>query len=180
MRTTYKAIMHGLSARKLFALENTVSFTVFATMGLAQLFALLLYLYPRSEWFWFLSLKFNRLSEPAINAFGFLREQTGVMTWLVIGLLCALPIVAQRYRFWLTTSILAHFALGLCIVSASDLLQQHFMRHQSASLSSIVDPDFLNWNLGSVAAATAALVVLCFMNHVLYLRHAAKHRGHDA
>ena len=171
--------MRKISAQKLFAVENTVSFAVFATLALAQIFAILLYLFPRSEWFWFLAIKFNRLTDPAINAFGFLKSPSVVMAWIVFALLCALPVLAQRYRYWLTSSILGHFALGLCIISASDTLQQLFIRQRSANLSSVIDPEFLNWSTGSVVAATAVLVVLCIMNHVLYLWHAAERRRHD-
>jgi hypothetical protein len=147
-----------------------MSAAVFGVLLTAQLSALLLYLQPRSEWLWFLSVKLNRISDPALQFYDSYLPVGPVLSCFLLALLFAMPLLVQARRSWLGASLLGHLALLICVSSAADELEQASVHYDYASLDDFVSVVTFNWSTTTVIAATAAFLVVCPLNHFLYMK----------
>jgi hypothetical protein len=161
----------------LFWAQNALSFAVFLTLALSQLFAYALYLYPRSEWLWFLSVSFNRLVESAL----LLLEGTPLLNaapqGLLLLMLCALPALALVRRSWLGTALTGHLALGLCAACGLKYVDQILFPAVSVSNGAAVALPPMSWNATILVVGTLLLAVLCTLNHILFLKEAVAKPG---
>jgi hypothetical protein len=166
MSVAYKTLRFDL-----FGIQNFLSLGVFFTLAYAQLFAYALYIYPHSEWLWFLSLKLNRLSDPVFSILDGLTLFRHLPLWVVLWSLCILPFYADRHKSWLGTALLGHIALGLCIVCGSGFIDRLLFPPVSADAGAPVMPQVIHWNVWIVIAAAAIMAILCALNHIVYFRN---------
>lgn len=152
------------------ALQSSLSAGVFALFFFAQLFAYLLYLYPRSEWLWFLSPLLNREARPLLDLFDAVLPAHPVYSCAVLASICLIPLVFLYRKNWLGMSVSGHLALIFALVPLAIAIQNGGGSSASASLSDMVD-----FASGHIATSFWLLVVsgllpLCLLNHVTFFR----------
>src|SRR6185295_15746950 len=97
--------------RWIFTLQNALSLTAFTTLAFAELSAYFLNLYPRSEWWWFLSVRSNQIAMPALDVLEGWIPRGPVGSIAILSSACLITIAAQRWRSWFGTSVAGHVAL---------------------------------------------------------------------
>ena len=155
---------------RIFAVQNALAALLFA--GLLGTFCLeyLLYLYPGSELLWSLSLPANRLAGSLLHAIDGWLGMGPFALAVVLGSTVFLPIIAQKRKSWLGTSIAGHVALAVAVVLTYDAMNRAQVGRSTASLSPIFDPAIFDPNSTSLTMATMVLIALCVLNHVVFLR----------
>lgn len=152
--------------------ENSLAALVFFFLLAAQTLAYLLYCFPGSELLWALSVPFNRLAAPMLDPFGAWLGLGPLQSIAILGLIAAIPILAHLGRNWLGTSISGHVALAVLVILTAGAMQRAQTHQVSASLSPIFDPSAFDMSSAGLASATAMLVVLCGLNHIVFFARA--------
>lgn len=152
-----------------FAFQSTLAAGVFSVFFLAQLFAYLLYLYPRSEWLWFLSVKLNREAGPIFDLLTATFPLPPLVSCAILASFCAVPLVFCFSRSWLGIAAFGHIALFVTLLPVSIALRS---ANVPASYASLADAAELvrNINTGFWLLAACALLPLCILNHVAFFR----------
>jgi len=156
------------TSRRIDAAENSLAAGVFLFLFSAQLLAYLLYCQPSSELLWALSVPFNRLAAPVLDPLGAWLGLGPRQSIALLGVIAAIPILAHFGRNWLGTSIAGHVALAVSIVLTAGAMQRAQTHQVSASLSPVFDPSAFDLGSTGLALATAILVALCAVNHVVF------------
>jgi hypothetical protein len=156
-----------------------MSAVVFSVPLAAQLSALLLYHGPRAEWLWFLSIRLNRLSAPAFQLLNDWFPDRPLPLGASFAILCAALGLSQARRSWLGAFILGHLALLVCVFSAASQLKRVPIDVNYDSLGRLAGAVANDWNTALLTAAALAFLVVCPVNHSLYLRgRSALHSDH--
>ena len=158
----------------IFAIQNTLAALLFAGLLATQCLYYLLYLYPGTELLWALTIPANRIAGSLLTT---LDLWIGQGPWLLIGLLAcvvAVPVAAQMRRSRLGTSIAGHLALGAILILTTAAMSRALGGRGTASLSPIFDPAIYNSDSTSLTIATVVMIVLCVLNHAVFLRSESK------
>jgi hypothetical protein len=157
--------------RLTFTLQCALAAGVFCVFFLAQSFAYLLYLYPRSEWLWFLSVRLNREARPMLELFDRAFPLTPVASCAVLAVFCLVPLLFCFRRSWLGISAFGHIALLVALLPVNIAIQQAGGGAVSyASLADVADFAARNTSTGFWLLTAAALLPLCILNHVAFFR----------
>jgi hypothetical protein len=148
--------------------ENSIAAAVFLFLLAAQSLAYLLYCYPGSELLWALSVPFNRLAAPVLDPLDAWLGVGPLTSIAMLGAVAAAPVLAHLGRNWLGTSVSGHVALAVSVVLTAGAMQRAQTHQVSASLAPIFDPSAFDMSSTGLALATAALVVLCGLNHIVF------------
>lgn len=148
--------------------QNSLAAAVFLFLLAAQSLAYLLYCYPGSGLLWTLSVPLNRMAAPVLDPFDASLGLGALQSIAILGLLAALPVLAQFGRNWLGTSASGHVALAVSITLTAGAMQRAQSRSVSASLSPMFDPSAIDMSSTGFALATIALVALCARNHIVF------------
>jgi hypothetical protein len=160
----------ALDNPRIYGIQNTLAALVFAMLLLAQCVAYLLYLYPASELLWELSIPLNRIASPILGLFDFSFGHGPFASIAVLaGSLC-LPIFGWRARHWLATAVSGHVALALSIIFTISAVRRSWPIESTASLNPFDGIPPVDSNSVCLAAITAALVVLCLIDHAIFFR----------
>jgi hypothetical protein len=143
---------------------------VLGVFFLAQLFAYLLYLYPRSEWLWFLSVRLNREARPILDLLDAAFTLPPLVSCAVLAGFCAVPLVFCLRRSWLGTSVFGHIALLVALLPVSIAMQEASVPASYASLADAAELAARNINTSFWLLAACALLPLCILNHVAFFR----------
>jgi hypothetical protein len=152
-----------------FAVQCALATGVFSVFFLAQSFAYLLYLDPRSEWRWFLSLRLNREAGPILEIFDAAFTHKPVESCVMLAGICLIPLAFYLRRSWLGMSVSGHLALFVTILPMNFAL--HKAGGSTASYASLSDAAALATHsaiTGFWVFAACALVPLCVLNHVAF------------
>lgn len=158
-----------------FTVQCALAAGVFCLFFLAQSFAYLLYLYPRSEWLWFLSVKLNREAKPILDLFDAALPLAPLASCAILAGLCLIPLVFCFRRSWLGASVFGHMALLVALFPVNIAMHEASGTASYASLSyanlsdaaglAARNPSTTIWLL-----AAAILLPLCILNHVAFFR----------
>ena len=151
-----------------FALQSTLAAGVFGVFFLAQLCAYLLYLYPRSEWLWFLSVRLNREAEPIFDLLAAALPLPPLVSCAILAGFCAIPLVFCFRRSWLGITALGHIALFVTLLPVSFALRSANVSASYASLADVAELATRNINTSFWLLAACALLPLCILNHVAF------------
>lgn len=162
----------SVTSARITIAENSIATAVFLFLLAAQLLAYLLYCYPGSESLWALSVPFNRLAAPVLGPLDAWLGLGPLASLAMLGAVAALPVLAHLGRNWLGTSVSGHVALAVSVVLTAGAMQRAETHQASASLSPIFDPSAFDMSSTGLILATAALVVLCGLNHVVFFARA--------
>lgn len=151
-----------------FALQCLLAACVFCVFFLAQSFAYLLYLYPRSEWLWFLSVKFNREAKPVLDLFDAAFPLTPLASCAILAGFCLVPLVFCFKRSWLGISAFGHLALLVALFPVSIAMQDASAEVSYASLAGVAEFAARNTSTSIWAMAACVLLPLCILNHIAF------------
>jgi hypothetical protein len=154
-----------------FVLQCALASGVFYVFFLAQSSAYLLYLNPRSEWLWFLSVKLNREAKPILDLFDAALPLTPLASCAVLAGLCVVPLVFCIGRSWLGISVLGHVALVVALFPVAIAMQDAGKAASYASLANIAELVVRNTITGFWLMAACMLLPLCVLNHVAFFRN---------
>ena len=160
------------SSTRIDTAENSLAAMVFFFLLAAQSLAYLLYCFPGSELLWALSVPFNRLAAPVLDPLDMLLGPGPLTSLAMLGAVVAVPLLAHLGRNWLGTSVSGHVALAVSVVLTAGAMQRAQTHQVSASLSPIFDPSAFDMGSTGLIVATAALVVLCGLNHIVFFARA--------
>jgi hypothetical protein len=73
-------------------------------------------------------------------------------------------------RSWLGASALGHLALFACVFAAAARLEDASIHYDYASLDDFIGAATINWSTAAAIAAAGAFLIICPLNHYLYLR----------
>ena len=152
-----------------FALQSTLAAGVFCVFFLAQLFAYLLYLYPRSEWLWFLSVRLNREARPILELFAAAFPLPPLVSCAIWAGFCLVPLVFCFRRSWLGTSVFGHIALLVALFPVNIAMRAD-AGASYASLGDVAEFAARNTFTGFWLLAACALLPLCILNHIAFFR----------
>ena|SRR5436190_12816098 len=153
-----------------FALQSTFAAGVFCVFFLAQLFAYLLYLYPRSEWLWFLSVRLNREAGPVFDMLSAAFPLPPLVSCAILAGICLVPLVFCFRRSWLGISACGHMALLVALLPVSIAMREASLPASYASLADAAELAARNINTGFWLLAACALLPLCILNHIAFFR----------
>jgi hypothetical protein len=159
-----------LSSPSIGAIQNSLAGALFFLLFATQLAAYLLYLYPSVELFWMLSVPMNRIASPFLYIFD---DWTGLgapASLAILGAAAVFPLIAQLRKNWLFTSCAGHTALAVGTVLTIGAIRRAGASKNSADLTSAFDPAMLDMNSATLTLATATLVGLCTINHIVFFR----------
>jgi hypothetical protein len=162
-----------------FAVQCALATGVFSVFFLAQSFAYLLYLDPRSEWLWFLSLRLNREAGPILELFDAAFPLSPLASCATLAGTCLIPLAFYLRRSWLGMSASGHIALFVTILPMSYAM--HNAGGPTASYASLSDVAALATHsaiTGFWVFAACALVPLCVLNHVAFFLGRRRQASH--
>ena len=152
-----------------FALQCVLAAGIFSVFFLAQSSAYLLYLYPRSEWLWFLSIRLNREARPILDLLGDALPRAPFVSCAVLAALCFVPLVFCVRRSWLGTSTIGHVALLIALFPVGIAIQGASAGAASyASLADVAEFATRHTVTAFWLLAACALLPLCVLNHVAF------------
>ena len=158
----------------IFAIQNTLAALVFAGLLATQCLDYLLYLQPGTELLWALTIPANRLAGPLLQSIDLRVGMGPLAMFCILGCAVLLPVIAQLRRSRLGTSMAGHLALGAILILTTAAMSRALGGRGTASLSPIFDPAIYNSDSTSLTIATVVMVVLCVLNHAVFLRRESK------
>ncbi len=153
-----------------FTLQCAVAAGVFCVFFLAQLFAYLLYLNPRSEWLWFLSVRLNREARPILDLFDQVFPLAPLASCAILASLCLVPLAFCFRRSWLGISAFGHMALLVALFPVNIAMRAADAGTAYASLSYAAGFAARNTITDFWLLAACILLPLCILNHVAFFR----------
>lgn len=154
-----------------FALQCALAAGVFCVFFLAQSSAYLLYLYPRSEWLWFLSVSLNREAGPILELFDAALPVSPLVSCAILAGFCVVPLIFCIRRSWLGISVFGHAALPVALLPVGISMQKAGGVVSYASLADVAELATRNTSTGFWLLAACALLPLCILNHVAFFRN---------
>jgi hypothetical protein len=137
---------------------------------LAQSLAYLLYLFPRSEWLWFLSVPLNREARPILELFDAALPLAPLASCAILAGVCVVPLVFFLKRSWLGISVFGHIALFVAFIPVNIAVQSAGRSVSYASLADAAELVARNTITSFWLLAVAVLLPLCLLNHVAFFR----------
>ena len=160
-----------------FAFQCTLAAGVFCVFFLAQSSAYLLYIFPRSEWLWFLSVKLNREAMPILDLFDAALPLTPLASCAVLAGLCLVPLVFCFRRSWLGISVLGHVALVVTLFPVAIALEDWGSTASYASLADIAQLAARHTVTSFWLMGACMLLPLCVLNHVAFFSNLRRRRA---
>ena len=155
-----------------YAIQNTIGVLVFGGLLLTNLVSVLLHYNPGVSWLWAASISLHRIFGRMLEWAIFGGGQGPAISLALLALFAALPILSFVRRSWLGTAIVGHVALGMCFLLASDAIGRATMRINSASLAPYVETGLRDTSTLILVILSAATLVLCVINHIVFFRRA--------
>jgi hypothetical protein len=150
--------------------QNAIGGLVFGGLLLTNLLSLLLDLFPREEWIWFMSIRFHRVFGLLLDWPIFGGGQGPIVSLSILLLLCLATVICYMRRSWLGTAAVGHVALALCVVLAWGALRSAAVPMYSASLGPMVAYGIWDLNAVVFVALSLATFALCAINHIVFFR----------
>ena len=155
-----------------YAIQNTIGVVVFGGLLLTNLVSVLLHSNPGGAWIWAASISLYRVFGRMLDWAVFGGGQGPAISLAILGLLTGLPILSFVKRSWLGTAVVGHAALGMCVLLASDAIGRATMRIHSASLAPYVETGLRDTSAILLVILSAATLLLCVFNHIVFFRRA--------
>jgi hypothetical protein len=158
------------TATRLFAWQNILAAGVFAALAAGECVSFFLNVFPSSETLWRVAIPLRRLSSPFSEYLGSVTSFHAVVPFLLLSISIALPLWAFSRRNLITTAALGHASLAVCVLMLSWALQRDLRAPAVADLSFVFDPAIMTASNVTLALTAAAMLLLCGLNHIFYIR----------
>lgn len=158
------------TATRVFAWQNFLAAGVFTTLVSGDCLAFLLNQFPSSAVLWQLTIPVFKLARPFSDTLGAATGAHAAVPFLLLAVSLALPLWAYAKRNLITTAALGHLSLAACVFMYFGTLTRSQQSRTVADLSAVFDPALMSTSALTILLATLAMLVLCGLNHVFYLR----------